>query len=183
MTDEIRSKSSTGAEKGMKPQRFDLIPVPALTKIAELYGKGAEKYAADNWRAGYEWSKSYAALQRHASQFWNGEDIDEEMGLPHMAAVAFHAMALLTFMEEHPEFDDRYTTRKKAPDLGIIPKDDAMRRLYHSARQVYPQLSDDAVCLNCGHGKTDHNIHDDNGDTFCSHSRGCRCKHYRGKDD
>jgi hypothetical protein len=45
---------------------------------------------------------------RHATQFWGGEDIDEETQLPHMAAVAFHALTILTFMEEHPEFDDRY---------------------------------------------------------------------------
>lgn len=29
--------------------------------------------------------------------------------LPHMAAVAFHALALLTFMDEQRVFDDRYT--------------------------------------------------------------------------
>lgn len=105
---EIRTVSSTGAEKGMKDERFDLIPPDALAAVARHYGIGARKYAAHNWRKGYEWSKSYAAMQRHATQFWGGEDIDEETGSPHMAAVAFHALALLTFMVEHPEFDDRY---------------------------------------------------------------------------
>ena len=108
MSDEIRSVSSTGAEKGVKPERFDLVPYPALKELAKLYGKGAGKYAAHNWRHGYEWSKSYSAMMRHANQFWDGEDLDEEMGLSHMAAVAFHAFALLTFIEEHPEFDDRF---------------------------------------------------------------------------
>ena len=28
-----------------------------------------------------------------------------------MAAVAFHALALLTFMQEHPDFDDRFKPR------------------------------------------------------------------------
>lgn len=105
---EVRTKSSTGGEKGTKPERHDLIPVEALGKVAQLYGRGAEKYAAHNWRRGYEWSKSYAALQRHATQFWAGEDNDAEMGLPHMASVAFHALALLTFMDEQRDFDDRY---------------------------------------------------------------------------
>ena len=106
---EVRTTSSTGGEKGTKPERFDLIPLEALAQVARLYGRGAEKYAAHNWRKGYEWSKSYAAMQRHATQFWNGEDIDPEMQLPHLASVAFHAFALMTFMEEHPDFDDRYT--------------------------------------------------------------------------
>ncbi len=105
---EVRSVSSTGAEKGTKDERYDLLPVGALATVARHFGAGAKKYADHNWRKGYEWSKSYAALQRHATQFWSGEDIDEETGSPHMAAVAFHALALLTYMEEHPEFDDRY---------------------------------------------------------------------------
>lgn len=105
---EVRTTSSTGGEKGTKPERHDLIPVEALGQVAALYGRGAEKYAAHNWRRGYEWSKSYAALQRHATQFWAGEDNDAEMGLPHMASVAFHALALLTFMDEQRSFDDRY---------------------------------------------------------------------------
>lgn len=111
-TNEVRTTSATGGEKGTKPERYDLIPVGALAKVAALYGRGAAKYEAHNWRRGYEWSKSYAALQRHATQFWNGEDNDAEMDLPHMASVAFHALALLTFMEEQRAFDDRY---KPAP--------------------------------------------------------------------
>jgi hypothetical protein len=105
---EVRTVSSTGGEKGVKPERYDLIPVEALAVVARLYGKGAEKYAEHNWRKGYEWSKSYAALNRHLNAFWGGEDIDEETGMPHLACVVFHALTLLTFMEEQPEFDNRF---------------------------------------------------------------------------
>lgn len=105
---EIRTTSSTGGEKGTKAERFDLIPTDALSAVARHYGVGAQKYEAHNWRHGYEWSKSYAALQRHAQAFWGGEDLDAETGSPHMAAVAFHALALLTFMSDHPDFDDRW---------------------------------------------------------------------------
>jgi hypothetical protein len=114
---EVRTVSATGGEKGTKDARFDLIPTEALTTVARLYGRGAAKYSAHNWRKGYEWSKSFAALQRHATQFWAGEDTDEEMGLPHMAAVVFHALALLTFMEEQPGFDDRYAVPVDADSL------------------------------------------------------------------
>lgn len=105
---EIRSVSSSGGEKGVKEESFDLLPVEALTTVARHYGIGARKYSAHNWRRGYEWSKSFAAMMRHAWAFWRGEDIDEETGSPHMAAVAFHALTLLTFMEEQRDFDDRY---------------------------------------------------------------------------
>lgn len=104
--------SPTGAQKELKPARHSLIPSLALNLLAEHYGKGAAKYGdtpdEPNWRKGYAWSQSYDALMRHATAFWGGEDSDPETGLPHMSAVAFHAFSLLTFMQEHPEFDDRY---------------------------------------------------------------------------
>lgn len=104
---EVRTVSSTGGEKGQKLARFDLIPVGPLTELAKHYGRGARKYADRNWEKGYEWSKNYAALQRHLFAFWDGEDIDEETGTPHIVAVAWHAFALAEFMNTHPEFDDR----------------------------------------------------------------------------
>ena len=108
MSKEVRTTSSTGGQKGTKAERFDLIPIGALTQLAQHYGVGARKYDDNQWRKGYEWSKSYAALQRHATSWWGGEDTDEETGSSHMAAVAWHAFTLLTFIEEHPDFDDRY---------------------------------------------------------------------------
>lgn len=110
---EVRVTSRTGAQKGKKSSRMDLIPSRALMTAAKVYGFGAEKYSDNNWRSGYDWSLSYAALQRHLGQFWDGQDLDEESGLPHLAHAAFHVFALLTFMEEHPEFDDRYHSPNK----------------------------------------------------------------------
>lgn len=120
---EVRTTSSTGGQKGVKPQRFDLLPTVPLTRLTELYGRGAEKYDDHNWAKGYEWSKSFGALQRHAWLFWSGEDIDDEMGLPHMTAVAWHAFALVHFLE-HPEqygqFDNRYRPEQvDKPPLGF----------------------------------------------------------------
>lgn len=110
-TTEVRSVDpDTGAEKGTKLARYDLIPVGPLKKLAEHYGKGAEKYADHNWRRGYDWSKSYAALQRHANEFWGGEDLDLELRSNHMAAVAFHAFVLLEYCETMRDKDDRWST-------------------------------------------------------------------------
>jgi hypothetical protein len=100
----------TGGKKGQKRARFDLVPSEALWELAEHYGYGATKYDDHNWRKGYAWSLSFAALQRHAWKFWAGEDVDPESGSHHLAAVAFHALALLTFAHTHPEKDDRPLT-------------------------------------------------------------------------
>lgn len=103
----------TGGAKGSKLARYDLIPPAALFQLAEHYGIGEAKYPSEgdppkaNWTRGYRWSLSFAAMMRHAWAFWDGEDIDAETGSPHLVACAWHAFALLTFMESHPELDDR----------------------------------------------------------------------------
>lgn len=104
----------TGGEKGSKAQRFDLVPFEAVAEIAEIYDFGSKKYADHNWRKGYNWGLSFAALQRHLALFWEGEDYDEESGLNHLAHAGWHCLALLTFYREHPELDDRFTTIMKA---------------------------------------------------------------------
>lgn len=103
---EIRVVSPTGGAKGKKLARFDLIPPRAMVKVAEIYGRGAEKYDDWNWRKGYDWSLSLAALERHLNAFKAGESTHEDGH--HLASVVFHALALMTFEEEHPELDDRF---------------------------------------------------------------------------
>lgn len=98
---------TTGGAKGQKIQRFDLVPAVPLSQLAEHFGRGAEKYEDRNWERGYAWSLSFGALMRHAWAFWAGEDLDPELGSPHLSAVAFHAFALLEFMRTHTELDDR----------------------------------------------------------------------------
>lgn len=106
---EVRvTNAKTGGQKGSKSERFDLIPAIAMRKVARLYGRGALKYAAHNWRKGYDWSLSIAALERHLAAFKEGEDFDGETQCEHLASVVFHALALLTYADEHPELDDRW---------------------------------------------------------------------------
>lgn len=119
---EVRTVSDTGAEKGVKPQRYDLIPIGPLAKLAELYGNGAAKYAAHNWRGGYEWSKSYAAAMRHITEFWDGADLDEEMQIPHVINAVFHLFALCEYLlnpERYGRFDDRYKVEASGYAYGV----------------------------------------------------------------
>lgn len=135
---ETRTTSSTGAEKGTKDARYDLIPVPALDYLARLYGIGARKYAEHNWRLGYDWSKSYAAAQRHMNAFWQGEDIDPETQVPHVINAAFHMFALATYLTEHPEFDDRFETR---PDVQPTLQEVMGKALDQMAQQMGAPVS------------------------------------------
>lgn len=118
MSEEVRvTNETTGGQKGSKLARYDLVPGKPLLELAELYGMGAKKYADRNWERGYDWNLSFAALQRHAWAFWNGEDLipqtpdgepdDPTAGAKHMIAVAWHALALAQFMDERRELDTR----------------------------------------------------------------------------
>lgn len=100
--------ATTGGEKGAKPEAFGLLPWRALGDVARVYRMGSEKYRPHNWRKGYAWSLSLDAGLRHLAAFMEGEDRDPESGEPHLAHAAFHMLALLTFMREHPELDDRW---------------------------------------------------------------------------
>lgn len=97
----------SGASKGSKLARHDLIPPDVITELAEHYGRGCAKYAARNWEGGYDWSLSYAAAQRHLHQFWAGEDFDDETGSSHLIAAMWHCAALRWFQLHGKGQDDR----------------------------------------------------------------------------
>ena len=122
MSEEVRITSETGGQKGSKEERYDLIPTEPPRLLATLYGRGAQKYDDDNWRRGYDWKLSYAALQRHINQFWSGEDIDPETQVPHVINAAWHCFTLAQFMIDHPEYDNRYKvgTTNSDPELQAL---------------------------------------------------------------
>lgn len=109
--DAIMPEIDTPPEKGLRyntgKTRFDLLPPDALKELAEVYTQGAKKYAARNWEKGLSWSECYGSLLRHANAWAAREDRDEESGQPHMAHVAWNAMALLTFYLRSIGEDDR----------------------------------------------------------------------------
>lgn len=111
--EEVRMTSSTGGQKGVKAERHSLIPKAPLDALARCMAKGALKYSDHNWRKGYEFSKSLDSALRHLLSFIDGEDDDPEIGESHLAAVMFHCSVIITLMETHPEFDDRYKEPNK----------------------------------------------------------------------
>lgn len=112
---ETKVTDTSGAAKGEKPVRYDLIPVEALAEVAYIYGVGAFKYGDRNFESGYKFSSSIAALQRHLEKFKSGVDFDDDRpeGMPqphHLAAVVFHALALMQFQAKRVGTDDRAST-------------------------------------------------------------------------
>lgn len=99
-----------------KPQ-FGLISSRFLRRLAEVLTFGAKKYAAHNWRKGMATSRYYDALQRHLTAWNDGEDLDPESGLPHLAHAACCLMFLSETVEVRPDLDDRYKHGKTGDEL------------------------------------------------------------------
>ncbi len=99
--------------------RYDLLEPYAIEKLAEVFTKGAEKYAPNNWLKGMEWSEITASLKRHLAAYEQGEDYDKETGLLHAAHVSWNAMALVSFYKYHPNLDDRTPSYLKPKKIGL----------------------------------------------------------------
>ena len=78
--------------------RFELVDPTALQLIAEVFTKGAGKYADDGWKlvvATKEGRARYiGAMLRHTNAMQRGEIDDPESGLPHEAHIAANAIIL-----------------------------------------------------------------------------------------
>lgn len=110
----------TGGRKGVKLTQIGALDPVALMTLGRVAGMGANKYAAFNYLAGFDYSKAYNAMMRHANLFWAGEDCDPESGLPHIAHAAWMAMALLSFHLRGIGNDDR----PPRLDEEMLPFDD-----------------------------------------------------------
>lgn len=77
--------------------RYDLIPIPVLKRLAELYARGAEKYGDKNWELANsqeELDRFKASCLRHLYQWLEGDE-DED----HAIAVVWNVFAYETIKE------------------------------------------------------------------------------------
>lgn len=76
---------------------MELIPPKAEMMLAQVLTFGAAKYGPWNWSQVPDLERRYlAAAMRHINAFRQGEVMDQESGLPHLA----HAMCCLAFILE-----------------------------------------------------------------------------------
>jgi hypothetical protein len=79
-----------------KPQLY-LLPPKTLYEVGKVLTFGAEKYDPHNWRKVDDLQNRYSsAAMRHILAHIDGEDLDEETGLSHLA----HAICCLMFKLE-----------------------------------------------------------------------------------
>jgi hypothetical protein len=112
LVDTITTSGAIKHDQG-KPG-MNLLSREALEQIALVMDFGKEKYAAHNWRKGFQWSRPLSAAIRHIMAFNDGEDKDPESGLSHLAHAACCIMFLLEFEKTHKDLDDRWKPAEKA---------------------------------------------------------------------
>lgn len=105
---------------GDKP-RLSLLPSQPLIEIAKVMTVGAKKYATDNWRNGFEYRSIYDSLQRHLLAWLEGEDLDKETGLSHLAHAGCNILFLLEQVIHRTGKDDRFNVHKAYEDGGKHP--------------------------------------------------------------
>ena len=93
-----QSPNDIGRKDDLGKLRYDLLPPNALREVAKVLTYGAAKYAPNNWQAVDDAKARYAAaLMRHFEAWRDGEILDPDSRLPHLAHVVCNALFLLWF--------------------------------------------------------------------------------------
>lgn len=91
------SKSnSPGTKYDGNKSPLSMLPYGSLKAIAAVMEHGRKKYGRDNWRKGIEWSRVVDAALRHIGAFYDGERIDPESGLSHLAHAGCNVLFFLS---------------------------------------------------------------------------------------
>jgi len=81
---------------GTSKPSMHAVPPVALLWIGQAMADGERKYGLTNWREKtVSTSVYYDAMMRHLMAWWDGEDVAEDSGLPHLAHVAACVCILL----------------------------------------------------------------------------------------
>lgn len=87
--------------------QLSLLPYGPLGDIAKVLEFGAIKYARDDWRKGGDINRFIDAALRHIFSYNEGEDIDPESGLPHLAHAGCNILFALELIKMYPDRDYR----------------------------------------------------------------------------
>jgi len=84
------------------------IPTRQLSGVARVLAFGAAKYAPRGWERGIQYSRIFAAAQRHAAYVAAGELVDAESGQAHESHFWCNVLFLVVFTARgRTDLDDR----------------------------------------------------------------------------
>lgn len=86
---------------------LSLVSKELMISLARVREFGNKKYEKNNWKKGFEITRSLAAALRHIFAFLSGETLDPESGLSHLGHAVASIEHAIYDMEHHPQNDDR----------------------------------------------------------------------------
>lgn len=92
---------------------LSLLPAVFLASVAEAMMVGERKYGRYNYCKGHKASQLVAALMRHATAYFNGEERDPVDGQLHLGSVGACVLMLLRQQELGTLIDDRFKPQTK----------------------------------------------------------------------
>jgi hypothetical protein len=100
-TSKLASEIAGALKHDQDKPRMELLPLTAVQEVAKVMTFGAEKYAAHGWKSLENAEERYTgALLRHLVKIQEGELIDPDSGLPHIAHVTCNSLFLTHFYLE-----------------------------------------------------------------------------------
>lgn len=93
---------------GVRKAPISTVSGPVMAEVGVAMLEGARKYGRHNYRvSGVRASVYYDAAWRHFQQWWEGEDIDPDSGLHHLAKAAACIMVMRDSIIQGNWVDDR----------------------------------------------------------------------------
>lgn len=139
MSKETNPKEAYGDRK----PPFSCLPVPPLLEAGLGMLEGHLKgYRRHNYRvSGVRVSTYYDAVLRHLTAFWEGEDIDSDSGLPHLAKAICCLLVLRDAQMLGKAKDDRPPAYPSGWQEKLIPYVESLRERYPEPVEPYVQES------------------------------------------
>lgn len=89
-------KKPENIKDGTGKLRWSLLPFRELQEVVKILEFGANKYSPEGWKTVNDFGNIYTnSLLRHTAKFIMGYELDDEMNLDHLAAIACNALILL----------------------------------------------------------------------------------------
>lgn len=112
-------ETETGAQRQSIGTKIDtdLVPFELIVAAAVGLGLGEHKYAARNFEKGLSYRSLINSLERHCKALKDGEEFDNDTGIPHYMLIASSAAMLVHNVMQGVVVDDRATP--KTPNLRV----------------------------------------------------------------
>ena len=124
-------------EAGSKKAPMWLLPPVALEQTAWVAKLGAEKYGPFNWRKTGVCATTYvSAIMRHLNAWRDGEDLDPESGISHIAHIATSCNILMDAEACGTLQDDR---NKRT---AVLTREEAFQKLVESPPSIRVKVVD-----------------------------------------